>query len=79
MVQQKNCRGPLCPDSQDNRLNKKEECMGKGKKSICKWDKDEIKDDLDKLKDIVIPPKFICLKCGRVAKKGDYLCKPEEL
>jgi hypothetical protein len=50
--------------------------MGKGKKTICKWDKDEIKDDLDKLKDIVMPPKFICRKCGRVAKDSDYLCKP---
>ena len=53
--------------------------MGKDKKSICKWDKDEIKDDLKKLMDIVTPPKFICLKCGRVAKKSDYLCKPEEM
>jgi hypothetical protein len=53
--------------------------MGKGKKTICKWDKDEIKDDLDKLKDIVMPPQFICRKCGRVAKESDYLCKPVEL
>lgn len=53
--------------------------MGKGEKTICKWDKDEIKDDLDKLKDIVTPPKFICKKCGRVAKESDYLCKAEKL
>jgi hypothetical protein len=53
--------------------------MAKDKKTICKWDKDDIKDGLKKLKDIVTPPKFICLKCGRVAKKDDYLCKPEEL
>lgn len=53
--------------------------MGKDKKSICKWDKDEIEDDLKKLKDMVTPPKFICLKCGRVAKKSDYLCKPDEM
>ena len=53
--------------------------MSKDKKTICKWDKDEIKDNLDKLKDIVIPPKSICRKCGRVAKKGDYLCKPVNL
>lgn len=53
--------------------------MGKDKKSICKWDKDEIKDDLKKLKELVTPPKFICLKCARVAKKSDNLCKPDEL
>lgn len=53
--------------------------MGKGKKTVCKWDKDEIKDDLDKLKKIVTPPKYICLKCGRTAKDEDYLCKPAEL
>lgn len=53
--------------------------MGKNKKTICEWDKDEIKDDLDKLKAIVTPPKFICRKCGRVAKESDYLCKPEKL
>ena len=53
--------------------------MSKDKKTICKWDKDEIKDNLDKLREIVIPPKFICSKCGRVAKKGDFLCKPVDL
>lgn len=53
--------------------------MSKGKKTICKWDKDEIKDDLDKLKEIVTPAKFICKKCGRVAKDDDYLCKPEKI
>lgn len=53
--------------------------MGKDKKTICEWNKDEIKNDLDKLKAIVTPPKFICRKCGRVAKESDYLCKPEKL
>lgn len=53
--------------------------MAKEKKHLCKWDKDEIKDDLDKLKGIVVPPRFICRKCGRVAKESGYLCKPVEL
>lgn len=53
--------------------------MGKDKKTICEWDKDKIKDDIDKLKAIVTPPKFICRKCGRVAKESEYLCKPEKL
>jgi len=53
--------------------------MSKEKKRICKWDKDDIKEELDKLKEIVTPPNFICRKCGRVAKESDYLCKPVEL
>lgn len=53
--------------------------MAKEKKHLCKWDKDDIKDDLEKIKAIVTPPTFICLKCARVAKKEEYLCKPVEL
>jgi len=53
--------------------------VAKDAKHICKWDKDEIKENLEKLKGIVAKPRFICRKCGRVAKKDDYLCKPEEL
>lgn len=53
--------------------------MGKDKKTICKWDKDDIKDNLEKLKELVAPAKFICKKCGRVAKESDYLCKAEKL
>ena len=51
--------------------------MAKKAKPICKWDKEEIKDNLDELKRIVAKPKFICRKCGRAAKDDDYLCKPE--
>jgi rubrerythrin len=53
--------------------------MGKDKKTLCKWDKDDIRDDLDKLKKIVASPKYICRKCGRVAKDEEFLCKPEKL
>jgi len=50
-----------------------------GKKTLCAWDKDELKDKLDKLKKIVSEPKYVCLKCGRAAKKEENLCKPEKL
>ncbi len=53
--------------------------MAKGMKTICKWEKDEVRDDLEKLKELVNPPHFICRKCGRVAKESDYLCKPVEM
>jgi hypothetical protein len=49
------------------------------KKRLCKWDKDAIEGGLDKLREIVVPARFICRRCGRVAKKSDYLCKPVEL
>lgn len=53
--------------------------MAKDDKPLCKWNKDEIKDNFKDLKKIVSEPRFICRKCGRVAKKEDWLCKPEEL
>ena len=53
--------------------------MGKGKKRLCKWNKDDFKADLDKLKEIVAPGRYVCRKCGRVANDCEYLCKPESL
>lgn len=53
--------------------------MAKDAKQLCKWDKDEIKDNLKELKKIVAQPRFICRKCARAARKEEYLCKPEPL
>jgi hypothetical protein len=53
--------------------------MAKDSKPLCKWDKDEIKDNFKELKKIVSEPRYVCRKCGRAAKKEDNLCKPEEL
>ena len=53
--------------------------MPKETKHLCKWDKEEIKDNLEKIKGIVAKPRFVCRKCGRAAKDKDFLCKPEEL
>lgn len=43
-------------------------------KTICKWK--DIKCDLDLVKEIVRKPLFVCVKCGRAARKDKYLCKP---
>jgi hypothetical protein len=51
----------------------------KDSKRLCKWDKDDIDGELDKLKGIVVPAQFICRRCGRVAKESRYLCKPVEI
>ena len=53
--------------------------MSKDNKPLCKWDKDEIKDNFKQLKKLVSEPRFICRKCARAANKADSLCKPEEL
>ena len=53
--------------------------MAKTSKPLCKWDKDEIKDNFKILKKLVCEPRYICRKCGRVANKEDSLCKPEQL
>ena len=53
--------------------------MAKDSKTLCKWDKDDIKDNLKELKKLVAEPRFICRKCARAAKKEEYLCKPEPL
>lgn len=53
--------------------------MGKGNQHLCEWKKGEISDNLDKLKKIVKNPKYVCLKCARVANDASYLHKPEEL
>jgi len=55
------------------------EKMGKGNQHLCEWKKGEISDNLDKLKKIVKNPKYVCLKCARVANDASYLHKPEEL
>jgi hypothetical protein len=53
--------------------------MGKDKQRLCEWKKDGIKDNLVKLKKIVGKPRYVCIKCARVADDADYLHKPEEL
>ena len=53
--------------------------MGSKKRTLCEYKKDEIKDELDELKKIVVPAKYICKKCARVASDEEYLCKPEKI
>ncbi len=48
-------------------------------KSLCKWKKKDIQNNLDELADIVRQPRFVCKECARSAyKKGD-LCKAIKL
>lgn len=53
--------------------------MAKDVKTLCKWEKNDIKENLKELKKIVAEPRFVCRKCARAAKREEHLCKPEPL
>ncbi len=53
--------------------------MSKDSKTLCEWKKGEIRDDFEKLRELVRKPEFICRKCGRAANNKEVLCKPKEL
>lgn len=49
-------------------------------KTLCKLVKKELpSDDAEKYLKTVLPAKYLCIKCGRVARKKDSLCKPEKI
>jgi len=50
--------------------------MSADTKTMCKYKKEKIEENLEILKQIVKNPKFICRKCARAAKEEKYLCKP---
>jgi hypothetical protein len=50
--------------------------MSKKKKTLCKWDKGEIKEDFERLGRIVSRPRFVCRDCARAASKKKWLCQP---
>lgn len=49
------------------------------KKSLCQWDSKKIIEKKEKYVEKVSEPKFLCVRCGRVAKLKQNLCKPENL
>ena len=49
--------------------------MAKKAKMLCKWKADTINKDLAEFAKIVKNPKYVCLKCGRVADKKKLLHK----
>ena len=53
--------------------------MPKKDKPLCKMKKSEIEKQLDELRKVVCPPRFICSKCARVAAHEGYLCHPEKV
>ncbi len=50
------------------------------KEKLCKAvNKGALEDNLEQYIEIVSKPKYICLKCGRVARKKKYLHKPYKI
>lgn len=45
-------------------------------KCLCDLDKKEIEKKLERIKQMVNAPKYVCRKCARAANKEDYVCKP---
>jgi hypothetical protein len=53
-----------------------EEAMAK---TLCRWKKSRIEDDLEAFKELVRKAKFVCRRCGRAAADKKSLCKPARL
>ena len=49
------------------------------KKSFCKLTSDIIEDQFETYLALVSHPKFICLKCFRIAQCKENLCKPKKI
>ncbi len=53
--------------------------VGEKAKVLCEWKRAQYRDEFKLLRAIVVKPKYVCLKCGRVADKKKWLCEPIEL
>lgn len=48
------------------------------KKSFCKWDKSDIKKNIQAIYELTASPKYLCEKCARVSKLKSNVCKPHK-
>ena len=46
-------------------------------KELCKLKTSKIEKDFAKIRKVVLPARYICSKCARVAADKKLLCKPE--
>jgi hypothetical protein len=53
--------------------------MADFERSLCKWDKEEIRKHLPVLAQGALRGRYICRKCARVAEHRSLLCKPEKI
>lgn len=48
------------------------------KKSLCKWDRKDVKKNWGELNELVATSKYICTKCLRSSRLKGTLCKAEK-
>lgn len=48
-------------------------------KTLCEFDKNDLKKYEKKFKKSLKQPRYICKNCYRAAIEKDYLCKPKKL
>ena len=48
-------------------------------KRLCKWSHKDIDKHFKSYTDLVKKPKYVCLKCGRVAKNKSLLHEPAKI
>lgn len=53
--------------------------MAKLKKKMCKYGKNEWKENEEGVIEQVLHPRFLCKKCLRVAVDKELLCNPKKL
>ena len=47
-------------------------------KSFCKWSKEDISKNIDKIYNLTADPRYVCEKCARVSKLKANVCKPHK-
>jgi len=47
-------------------------------KSLCKWEKEEIKKNIRTIYTLTADPRYVCQKCARVANLKANVCKPHK-
>ncbi len=48
-------------------------------RSLCKLSKEDISDNLSDIVELIIEPKYLCMKCARAASNENMLCKPSKI
>jgi len=48
-------------------------------KTLCEWNKSDIKENKDIIIALAKAPIFYCKKCIRISNNENYLCKPEKI
>ncbi len=47
-------------------------------KSFCKWEKSDIKKNINKIYALTVNPRYVCEKCARVSTLKIHVCKPHK-